>query len=144
MSKCVEVDGNWKKFYEADPSDKLLLLHATSLENAKQIWEKGFERTDSNWLDSENGYVYLAGSRYNLGTYLRYNDNAIIRVSVRKELLLPDDNSVDWREYIKLHRDELKNEKINIKKPSAFDTFKHIGQVKARIEDIEIIDYIKL
>ncbi|MCA1064826.1 hypothetical protein QTG56_24785 (plasmid) [Rossellomorea sp. AcN35-11] len=143
MPNYIEVDGNWKKFYDAKPSEELLLLHATSLENAKKICKNDFLPKNRNWEDSEEGYVYLAGSRYNLGTYLRYTENAIIRILVRKELLLPDNNSVDWKEYVKFNRDELKKDKVNIKEPTSFDTFKHIGQVKARIEDITIIDFYK-
>lgn len=144
MSNFIEVDGSWKKFLDAKPSDKLLLLHATSLENAKEIVEKGFANNNSNWQDSEEGYIYLAGSRYSLGTYLRHTENAIVRVLVRKELLLADDNSVDWKECIRLNRTELKRDQVNIKEPTSFDTFKYIGQVKAKIEDVEIYDYVKL
>jgi len=142
MSKLIEVDGNWKVFETANPTDSLILLHATSLRRAKQILKTGFTTDESNWIDSEEGYVYLGGSRYNLGTYLRYSENAIVKVAVRKECLLPDDKSVDWKEYVKLHRQELKKDRVNVRQPTAFDTFKHIGQVKARIEDVLVFDYM--
>lgn len=144
MSNIIEVDANWKKFLEAENDDQILLLHATSKEQAEKITSEGFQITESNWLDSEKGFIYLAGSRYNLGTYLRHTENAIIRVVVKKEDLLPDSESVDWKEYAKQNKAELKREKVSIKNPSAFDTFKHIGQVKAKIQDIEILDFYTL
>lgn len=140
----IEVEGNWKKFYEANPTDKLILLHATSLDNAKDIVVNGFKTGEKNWKDSEDGYIYLAGSRYNLGTYLHHTQNAIIKVAVMKERLLPDSNSVDWKEFVRLNRKEIKKDQVNLKNLTAFDTFKYIGQVKAKLEDIQIIEYIEV
>lgn len=145
MSLYIEVDGNWKTFLHAKSEDMLFMLHATSLENAKRIMLEGFKTNQKNWEDSEEGFVYLSGSEYGLGTYMKFRENAIVKVAVRKKDLLADSNSGDWKGFIHnpINFSELKREGINPKNPTAFETFKYIGQVKAKLEDVKPIGWYR-
>lgn len=137
----IRIDGNWKTFNAVDDNDTIILLHATSVENAKNIFANGFNTNNKLWTDSEDGYIFLAGTRYNLGTYLRHSQNAIIEVSVRKSDVKPDSNSGDWKQFARLNKNELKRDGIDSENPTAFDTFKYIGQVKADIRDVTFVTW---
>lgn len=137
----IRIDGNWKTFKETDDNDRIILLHATSVDNAKNIFANGFNTNNKLWTDSEDGYIFLAGTRYSLGTYLRHNQNAIIEVSVKKSDVKPDSKSGDWKQFARLNKNELKRDGVDSENPTAFDTFKYIGQVKADIRDVTFVKW---
>lgn len=141
----IEIGSNWRDFKEAADDAELVMYHATSLASAERIWEDGFRDPegdrDAMWSDSERGFVYVAGDVYGLGTYLRHARNAIVKVVVRKVDLVADDTGVDWLEYVRLNRAELKRDGVDLGNVTANDTFKYIGQVKARYEDVRVVDY---
>lgn len=135
--KIIEPDGNWKVFLEAKDSDYILLQHVTSVENAKHIMKNGFTYSEKNWRDSEDGYIYFVSGSYGLGTYMHHSKNAIVDTLIRKDLLLPDDKSGEWKSFITnpQNKSELMSENVNLEQVTAFNTFKLIGQVKSKFKD---------
>lgn len=87
------------------------------------------------------------GSRQGLGTYAGYQgkgDPVLVAFRVRKRDLEPDMD--DWKAHVRAHGAEVRRRGIDIKAPTARDTFSEMNQVRAhhtRAEPVGYLDHYK-
>jgi hypothetical protein len=137
----VDLNGYWGRLKKLPDNAYVILYHATPRDIAKKIMELGFQ-ADKQRNGGDAGYTYLGGAT-GLGTYIgtASSDPVVIVARIRKGDLEPD-LGADWKSYVRLHRKDAQRCGINVKNPSAVDTYASINQVRARNVTVEALGYL--
>lgn len=144
LNGAVDVNGNWKRFQELPPDERVLLYHATSRANADAILRDGYDGTNATWGDNPKDYVYMGGKE-SLGTYSgRHRDAVMVLFEVRRGDVEPD-KGTDWKSFLRIpaNREFAKRHHGNVSDPSAVETFGLINQVRAHRSTVRAVAVVK-